>query len=150
MSSGNVPSSPIMFFITPSYHQEGFLVNQFQIGDKVKGFYKTGVYIGEITDIKPMHYLVKILAVLTHPKQGDLHHPKDADVPFFHERKALAYREQTNIPHHMVKPFDGPVPDYEESLRDALKRELLQDAPDYAAKSLECAAGLEKEYFPNK
>ncbi|UOY90514.1 kinase-associated lipoprotein B [Bacillus glycinifermentans] len=128
-------------------------MNQFQIGDKVKGFYKTGVYIGEITDIKPMHYLVKTLAVLTHPKQGDLHHPKDADVPFFHERKALAYREQTNIPHHMVKPFDGPVPDYEESLRDALdrfKRELLQDASDYAAKSLECAAGLEKEYFPNK
>lgn len=69
--------------------------NQFQVGDHVKGFYKTGVYIGEITDVKPMHYLVKILAVLTHPKQGDLHHPNQADVPFFmNEKRSLTVNRQ--------------------------------------------------------
>ncbi|MED4305547.1 kinase-associated lipoprotein B [Bacillus licheniformis] len=127
--------------------------NQFQVGDRVKGFYKTGVYIGEITDVKPMHYLVKILAVLTHPKQGDLHHPNRADVPFFHERKALAYGEQTNISHRMVKPFDEAVPDYADSLRSALSRlktDLQNDSSEYAAKSLELIHGLEKEYFLHK
>lgn len=79
-------------------------MNTFEIGTIVKGFYKTGAYIGEVTDVRPNHYLVKIKAVLTHPAQGDLHHPKQADVPFFHERRALAFGEQTNIPHQMVKP----------------------------------------------
>lgn len=54
-----------------------------QIGQIVKGFYKTGVYIGEVTAVKPSTYLVQVKSVLTHPTQGDLHHPKEADVPFF-------------------------------------------------------------------
>lgn len=47
----------------------------------------------------------------------------------FHERKALAYGEQTNIPHHMVKPYDDEVPDYSESLREAaqLRSKLNED-----------------------
>lgn len=53
-----------------------------QIGQVVKGFYKTGVYVGEVTAVKPSAYLVQVKAVLTHPTQGDLHHPKEADVPF--------------------------------------------------------------------
>lgn len=53
-----------------------------QIGQVVKGFYKTGVYVGEVTAVKPSTYLVQVKAVLTHPTQGDLHHPKEADVPF--------------------------------------------------------------------
>lgn len=121
-----------------------------QVGDTVTAIYKTGKYIGEITDIRPEHYLVKVLAVMKHPMQGDLHHPKDADVPFFHERKALAFREQANIPKKMVKPFDEPLPDYESSLKIALqivKEELTKDTSSWAAQSLKNIEVLEKEYF---
>ena len=93
-----------------------------QVGDKVTAIYKTGKYIGEITDIRSEHILVKILAVSKHPMQGDLHHPKDADVPFFHERKALSFREQANIPKKMVKPFEEEVPNYEASLKAAVNK----------------------------
>ncbi|WP_024423300.1 kinase-associated lipoprotein B [Bacillus safensis] len=122
-----------------------------QIGQVVKGFYKTGVYVGEVTAVKPSTYLVQVKAVLTHPTQGDLHHPKEADVPFFQERRALAYREQTNIPHHMVKPYDGDIPDYEESLKEAvdkLKQALRADDSKWAEKSRACLSSLEKDYFP--
>lgn len=123
------------------------------IGDIVTGIYKTGKYIGEITDIRPMHYLVKVKAVLKHPQQGDLHHPKDADVQFFHERRALAFNEQTNIPKKMVKPFDGAIPDYQESLKNALtelREELMQLNTPWAEQSLSNLSRLEADYFPNK
>ncbi|MCD2456708.1 kinase-associated lipoprotein KapB, partial [Staphylococcus aureus] len=42
-------------------------MSTFETGSIVKGFYKTGVYIGEITACRPQHYLVKVKAVLTHP-----------------------------------------------------------------------------------
>ncbi|MFP3858797.1 kinase-associated lipoprotein B [Bacillus amyloliquefaciens] len=125
-------------------------MNTFEIGTIVKGFYKTGAYIGEVTDVRPNHYLVKIKAVLTHPAQGDLHHPKQADVPFFHERRALAFGEQTNIPHQMVKPFDGEVPDYTVSLQAAsarLKDQLTADGSEWAERSLDNLAALERDYF---
>ncbi|MFS0881917.1 kinase [Bacillus sp. 7586-K] len=123
------------------------------IGDIVTGIYKTGKYIGEITDIRPMHYLVKVKAVLKHPQQGDLHHPKDADVQFFHERRALAFNEQTNIPKKMVKPFDGDIPDYQESLKNALtelREELMQLNTPWAEQSLSNLSRLEANYFQNK
>ncbi|MGN7942895.1 kinase-associated lipoprotein B [Virgibacillus sp. 6R] len=123
------------------------------IGDIVTGIYKTGKYIGEITDIRPMHYLVKVKAALKHPQQGDLHHPKDADVQFFHERRALAFNEQTNIPKKMVKPFDGDIPDYQESLKNALtelREELMQLNTPWAEQSLSNLSRLEADYFPNK
>jgi len=121
-----------------------------QIGDKVTAIYKTGKYIGEITDIRPEHYLVKILAVVKHPLQGDLHNPKDADVPFFHERKALSYREQANIPKKMVKPFEDEIPDFEASLKIAIrnfKLELEMDSSAFAERSLKNMESLEKDYF---
>lgn len=121
------------------------------IGQIVKGFYKTGVYIGEVTAVKPTTYLVQVKAVLTHPTQGDLHHPKQAEVPFFQERRALAYREQTNIPHHMVKPYDGEILDYQMSLKEAvnkLKKALSADDSKWAEKSRACLSSLENDYFP--
>jgi hypothetical protein len=62
-------------------------------GDIVTAAYKTGNYIGRLTQIRPDRGkgVVQILAVLRHPVQGDLHQPGQADVPLFHERKALAY-----------------------------------------------------------
>ncbi|WP_042353868.1 kinase-associated lipoprotein B [Bacillus rubiinfantis] len=121
------------------------------IGSIVTGIYKTGKYIGEITDIRPQHYLVRVLAVFKHPMQGDLHNPKDANVPIFHERRALAYREQTNIPKGMVKPYVGEVPNYAESLRSAIEhmiQELEENPSPWAEKSINNLYSLKKEYFP--
>ena len=125
-------------------------MREWQIGDNVTAFYKTGKYAGEITQIRPNGYIVvKTLAVLKHPMQGDLHNPKQADVDFFHERKALAYLEQTNVPSNMVKPFEGEIPSYKASLASSivtLKEELQEDRSEWAARSLECLGRLELEY----
>jgi kinase-associated protein B len=124
-----------------------------KIGEIVTGLYKTGKYIGEITDIRPMHYLVKVKAVLKHPQQGDIHNPKQVDVQLFHERRALAFNEQTNVPKQMVKPYDGQVPDYKDSLNNSvitLKNELEQMDTPWAKLSLVKLSTLEADYFPNK
>ncbi len=124
--------------------------NTLQIGDIVTGIAKTGKYIGEITNIRPQHYLVKIKAVLKHPLQGDLHAPKEVNVPIFHERRALAFNEQTNIPLKMVRPYEGEIPSYEESLHDSLNKavtELETDNSEWAKRSLENLAILKKDYF---
>lgn len=125
-------------------------MNEINIGEKVTAIYKTGKYVGEVTDIRPQHYLVRVLGVLKHPMQGDLHQPKDADVAFFHERRALAFREQTNVPKNMVKPFADEIPDYTISLNEAvnkLKTELKNDPSPWAVQSLKNIETLEKDYF---
>jgi kinase-associated protein B len=125
-------------------------LSELQIGEIVTGIYKTGKYIGEITEVRPQHYLVRVLAVVKHPMQGDLHNPKEADVLIFHERKALSYREQANIPKQMVKAYSEEVPDYLESLRQAvekMKNELTENPSDWAEMSLKSIASLEKDYF---
>lgn len=127
-------------------------MSELNIGDKVTAIYKTGKYIGEITERRPQHYLVRVLAVAKHPMQGDLHNPKDAEVGFFHERKALSFREQANITEKMVKPFYGEIPDYVDSLRDAtskLRTELEADNSPWANQSLRNLDSLEKDYFKN-
>ncbi|KAA0545391.1 kinase [Bacillus sp. BGMRC 2118] len=120
-----------------------------QIGDIVRAPYKTGVYIGEITNVRPEHYLVKVKAVLKHPTQGDLHNPKQVGMGFFHERKALAEHEQTNILKGMVKSYEGSIPDYKSSLSHALqtlRSDLENDPSEWAALCLEKIETLEKEY----
>ncbi|UII55364.1 kinase-associated lipoprotein B [Cytobacillus spongiae] len=123
------------------------------IGDRVTAIYKTGKYIGEITDIRPSHYLVRVLAVVKHPMQGDLHNPKQVDVGIFHERRALAYQEQTNVPKQMVKRYEDEMPDYQASLKDAinrLKQELETDTSTWAEQSLKNMSILEEDYFNRK
>lgn len=125
------------------------LMEEITVGTIVTGIYKTGKYIGEVTAVRPMHYLVKVKAVLKHPQQGDLHAPKEVDVPLFHERRALAFHEQTNIPKNMVKVYDGEVLDYKASLKAALessRESLQQDSSVWAKRCLENLEILEKEY----
>ena len=57
----------------------------FQPGDVVQAEYKSGIYVGEVVEVKAERRkaLIKVLAVLKHPDQGDLHHPGQADVPLF-------------------------------------------------------------------
>lgn len=131
-------------------HEGGTTMSEFNVGDKVTAIYKTGKYIGEITDIRPQHYLVRVLAVAKHPMQGDLHHPKDADVGFFHQRRALAFREQANIPKQMVKPHTEEIPEYLDSLRkaiDNMKQELTEKATAWSQQSLTLIEELEQDYF---
>ncbi len=120
-----------------------------QTGDYVTAFYKTGKYIGEVTGERPGAYVVKVLAVLKHPRQGDLHNPNMVDVPLFHERKALAHREQANIPEKMVKPFEGNIPNYNESLIAScqeLKTNLQAESTPHSEKSLEALQAVQREY----
>ncbi|MGM0845888.1 MAG: kinase-associated lipoprotein B [Bacillota bacterium] len=124
-------------------------MSNFKYGDIVTAIYKTGKYIGEVTDSRPGVYVVKVLAVLKHPRQGDLHNPQEVDVPLFHERKALAFRERANIPEKMVKPYEGDVPDYNESLSSTfneLKEQLKSEDSAFASKSLETLESIKREY----
>lgn len=123
---------------------------KFEIGQLVTGIYKTGKYIGEITVVKDANYVMRVLAVINHPTQGDLHNPNQVDGVFFHERRALAHREQVNIPNVYVKPFEGELPSYEDSLRTALDKdfaELEADGSPFALKCIDVLRGLEKDYF---
>lgn len=125
-------------------------MTELQVGEKVTAIYKTGKYIGEITEMRPQHYLVRVLAVLKHPMQGDLHNPKDANVLFFHERRALSFREQANVPQQMVKPFANQIPEYQASLKESIekmKKELTDDSSEWALRSLKNIETLEKDYF---
>ncbi len=121
-----------------------------KIGEIVTAINKTGKYIGEVTEDRNNAYLVRILAVLKHPMQGDLHNPKQADVAMFHQRRALSFREQTNVPKNMVKPYDGEIPEYQASLKEAvttMKETLMEIDNEFNRLSLQQLEELEKDYF---
>ncbi|RKP53170.1 kinase [Cohnella endophytica] len=90
----------------------------------VKISYKTGNYVGEAIDRDERRVLVKVLAVLQHPTQGDLHSSYEPDVALFHERKALSYTEKVWVPAQTAQPYTGAIPDYRDSLRTALGIEM--------------------------
>ncbi|MGP7816289.1 kinase-associated lipoprotein B [Niallia sp. 01092] len=127
-------------------------MSELTAGTIVTALYKTGKYIGEITEIRAQSYLVTVLGVLKHPMQGDLHHPKIVEGVFFHERKALGYKEKMNAPKQMVKVYEGSIPSYKESLQQAVNKmegELIEDSSDYAQRSLHNLNELKKEYALN-
>ncbi|QHW30875.1 kinase [Paenibacillus rhizovicinus] len=109
---------------------------------------KTGRYAGEVMEINGPRALVKVLAVLKHPEQGDLHNPYNPDVPMFHERRALSYTEKTNVLFGEIEPFYGEVPDYKESRARALAAEIegLDRLKRWAERGLDALRTLEKEY----
>ncbi|MFB1082441.1 kinase-associated lipoprotein B [Jeotgalibacillus sp. JSM ZJ347] len=115
----------------------------------VKAFYKTGAYIGEVDQVHTEHQVIRIKSVIKHPEQGDLHNPKQVDVPYFHERKALAFNERANIPSSMVKPFDGELVDYNESLIISVRKleeKLKEEDSPYNQKCLEALQSVKREY----
>lgn len=119
-----------------------------KIGDIVQAEVRSGQYIGELIEINRPRALVKVLAVLKHPEQGDLHNPYDPDVPMFHERRALSYTEKTTVLLRDVKAYAGNVPDYSESLQAAVAKEIasLDRLHRWTAKALEQMQQLQKEY----
>ncbi|KGX89811.1 kinase-associated lipoprotein B [Pontibacillus marinus] len=123
---------------------------ELQPGDKVQAHYKTGKYIGEIMEDRGHAYLVKVLAVLKHPQQGDLHNPGKTENVFFHERKALAHNEKANISKSSLSEHDGEIPNYQDSLREALdklKQKLAAKDDEFSEKAQHQLAELEKRYF---
>jgi kinase-associated protein B len=91
---------------------------------------------------------VKVLSVLKHPEQGDLHNPYNPDVPMFHERRALSYTEKANVPLGDMEPYRGEVKPYRESLQEALaaQMEALDRLKRWAERGLSQLVQLEREY----
>ncbi|SHG87269.1 kinase-associated lipoprotein B [Ornithinibacillus halophilus] len=120
------------------------------IGDIVRANYNSGIYIGEIVEDRGDKFLVKVLAVEKHPMQGDLHHPKQVEGVFFHERKALAFNEKMNVAKGVVFPFEGEVPNYSHSLKEAVttqKEKLMSKETEFNMKALEVLNSIEKNYY---
>lgn len=116
----------------------------------VIALYKSGEYVGELLRLDKPKAKVRVLAVLKHPKQGDLHHPNEAEVAMFHQRRALAHREVANVFATQLRPYEGgEAPDYQASLAAALRREIeemkrLDSA--FGRRSLVELEGLAKDY----
>ncbi|RJX39445.1 kinase [Paenibacillus pinisoli] len=119
-----------------------------EAGSIVKAKVRSGLYVGEVVELNRPRALVKVLAVLKHPEQGDLHQPYNPDVAMFHERRALSYTEKTTVLLRDLEGYAGAVPDYQESLRAAVAAEIesLDRLNRWTAKSLETMIGLQKEY----
>lgn len=124
---------------------------QFAVNDTVIFRNKTGEYIGKIYELRPNEtVVVEVLAVLSHPTQGDLHNPNQIDVPLFHQRRAMSYREKTVIRTQMLSTYNEEIPDYQDSLKSALQRKLekLNDRDDEWAKASRVQLeDLKKDYF---
>ena len=100
--------------------------------------HKTGKYIVEIIEEKGDQLLVKVVAVLKHPRQGDLHNPNEVDNVFFHERKALSQYEKRYTTAQFLKEYQAEVPSYIESLKERNNA--------YSEQALKCIEQLKKDY----
>lgn len=111
--------------------------------------HKSGVYGVEVIEETQDQILVKVLQVIKHPKQGDLHSPNEAEGVFFHERKALSLYEKRFTTKSKLKPFDVDLLPYEVSLQRAitqLETKLKTEDTLYNQKSLMCLNELKKDY----
>jgi len=119
-------------------------------GDLVIAPYKSGLYVGELLLAEPPKAKVRVLALLKHPEQGDLHHPQRADVAMFHVRRALAYREVANVMIRDLEPYGEPeAPDYAASLRAALQAEMARMESiggEFGRKAAAALKELERDY----
>lgn len=121
-----------------------------KIGDIVEARYNSGTYIGEVLEDRRNFFLVKVLAVLIHPTQGDLHSRGQVEGVAFHERKALAYQEKMNATKRNTTPYNGEIPDYALSLKKAvenIKTELQKEDTPFNKLSLEKIQDLETHYY---
>jgi kinase-associated protein B len=120
-----------------------------QVGDQVIASYNSGEYFGEVVELTPSNrFAVKILAVIKHPDQGDLHHPMKGDARRFFQRRALAYSEITLVDTSSLRPYNGDIPEYQASLLQALEREMkrVQQIELWAHRSLDELKGLAADY----
>jgi kinase-associated protein B len=88
--------------------------------------YKTGKYFGRLFAERPQGLVVEVLAVEKHPVQGDLHQPNQVYVPLFHIRTALHKHEKITVSPAVVYAYDGEIPDYATSLRQAYDKDVAR------------------------
>ncbi|MDT3995356.1 sporulation phosphorelay system protein KapB, partial [Mammaliicoccus fleurettii] len=103
--------------------------------------HKTGQYVVEVIEEKGDQLLVKILAVLRHPRQGDLHSPNEVENVFFHERKALSQFEKRYTTAQFLKAYNEEVPNYIESLKSSiyeLEEKMKKKNNAYSDQALKC------------
>lgn len=121
-----------------------------KLGDIVTAQYKTGEYIGEIVDEPGMKKVaVSVKSIIKHPTQGDLHHPMDPSVSFFHQRRALAEHEIALMPLESVSLYSRDIPNYQSSLKNALLKEIanmesLHSNPSYEIWANKCLGELKQ------
>ncbi len=111
--------------------------------------HKTGQYVVEVIEEKGDQLLVKILAVLKHPRQGDLHSPNEVENVFFHERKALSQFEKRYTTAQFLKAYNEEVPNYFESLKSSiyeLEEKMKKKNNAYSDQALKCIEQLKKDY----
>ncbi|PTG61144.1 kinase-associated lipoprotein B [Staphylococcus chromogenes] len=111
--------------------------------------HKTGVYGVEIVEESNDQVLVKVMQVIKHPKQGDLHHPNEVEGVFFHERKALSLYEKRFTTKSKLKPFDDEIMPYTDSLQQAittLENKLNTSDTPFNQQSLACLEALKTDY----
>ncbi len=111
--------------------------------------HKTGQYVVEVIEEIGNQLLVKILAVLKHPRQGDLHSPNEVENVFFHERKALSQFEKRYTTAQFLKAYNEEVPNYIESLKSSiyeLEEKIKKKNNAYSDQALKCIEQLKKDY----
>ncbi|MUV39232.1 Kinase-associated lipoprotein [Lentibacillus sp. JNUCC-1] len=122
----------------------------FNTGETVRAHQKSGTYIGKIIQDRGEQYLVEVLAVEKHPLQGDIHNYGQTEGVFFHERKALAPHEKMNVKKAAVHPYEGAIPDYGPSLKQAvedLKNKLSKKDTPFNHKALQTLENLEQTVY---
>lgn len=125
-------------------------MKQISVGDIVETRYNSGTYIGEVLNDRQNFYLVKVLAVVAHPTQGDLHNRGKVEGVAFFERKALGYQEKMNATKRNTIAYDIDVPNYQQSLQKALeefKTNLSAEDTAFNRASLEKLADLQTHYY---
>jgi kinase-associated protein B len=128
-------------------------MSELSIGDIVQAPSKSGIYIGELIEDRHDKYLVKVLAVVKHPMQGDLHHPKQVENVVFHERKALAQFEKVNVLKSVVNLYGDEVPEYGKSLKSAVdtyRKQLENKDTLYNQEALKALKVVEESYYLGK
>jgi len=126
------------------------MMNEIKVNDIVKTSYNSGEYVGRVLEDKGNFFLIEVLAVLVHPTQGDLHQRGQVEGVAFHERKALAYTEKTNARKRMTEHYNEPIPDYTQSLKNAvhfMKQELKTNPSTFNKLSLEKLHDLEIHFY---
>ncbi|HLQ72853.1 MAG TPA: sporulation phosphorelay system protein KapB [Bacillota bacterium] len=120
------------------------------INDLVETSYNSGRYIGRVIEDRGNFFLIEVLAVTRHPQQGDLHNRGQVEGVAFHERKALAYREKTNARKRTSTKYTGEIPEYSESLKQAveqMKEQLNEKNTPFNEASLQKLADLEEHFY---
>ncbi|UBH09255.1 kinase-associated lipoprotein B [Macrococcus armenti] len=111
--------------------------------------HKTGIYIVEHLESRQNGELVQVINVITHPTQGDLHNRNEVENVFFHERRALSYKEKRIVDKNLLKPYEDDVLSYEDSLRNAINKmeeKLKSNDNAFNKQSLLMLQNLKAEY----